>query len=292
MKNTTFLRGAGLAVILFISLSASSAHASAPSDIHITSDGKFTATNVIVFQKASNNVFFTRVTWSDTFLRVTILTHADTVITKAHGEKATGGEVSEGDILQVEGVLSSGNGGLIVDAKKVIDTSLQIESKVVSGTVKSVSGSSFVLPNKVFGDTTTVLVGTSTIQKGVRNIAVSDLRAGDKILSVEGAYNYSTNALSATSIRVYQDQAVFLQRNFQGILKSLSGTTLPITATIAVDGANYTVSFASGTTILNNAKTAASLSRFVVGDTVRFYGSIRPTNLTEIDASVFRDINF
>jgi hypothetical protein len=138
-----------------------------------------------------------------------------------------------------------------------------------------------------------VQIGTSTvIKKGARTIYLSEILKGDKILSVDGAYDYKTNVLSATNIQVYQDKSVFLTRNFQGTLKSISGTSLPVTAVINIDGINYDVYFANGSTVLNNAKAPTSLSRFVVGDTVRFNGTVREMNLSQIDATVFRDLNF
>jgi tRNA(Ile2) C34 agmatinyltransferase TiaS len=44
--------------------------------------------------------------------------------------------------------------------------------------------------------------------------------------------------------------------------------------------------------VLNNAKKKTTLSRFVVGDTVRMYGSIRQNNLSEIDVDTIRDLAF
>ncbi|MDO8551944.1 MAG: hypothetical protein Q7S01_00265 [bacterium] len=283
-------------VVLLAPLAATRAYAASPSELHIKPDGKFLATNVVVTQKAGTSNFFSRVTWgNNVYVRVTILAKKDTAITKAHGEPASVNEIKEKDVLDVEGTLSSGEGVLIINATRIRDTSLQIESNTVSGTVVSVSPESslFALANTKFGGTTTVLLATSTlIQKGVRTIGLGEISKGDKILSATGNYDYSKNIFSASLIEVYQDKSMFVLRNFEGKLKSVSATTLPTTLAVSVGGTDYTVYLAEGASVLNNRRWSASLTRFVAGDTVRFYGGIRQTNFSEIDATVLRDLNF
>ena len=277
-----------------MALSATTVYAAAPSEIHIRPDGKFLATNVVVIQKAGTSNFFSRVTWGDAYVRVTVLAHKDTVITKAHGESATVSDIQEKVILDVEGRLSSGDGVLIINATRIRDTSLQVESKNISGTVASVDPgkSSLVISNRLLGETTVVLNSSTTIRKGERNIGLWDISAGDKILSAPGNYDYSKKIFAAAHLEVYQDKSIFRERNFQGTLKSISGTTLPAVLTIGVGDTNYTVYLSAGAEVLNSRRKPASLTRFVVGDEVRFYGAIRPTNLSEIDASTLRDLNF
>ena len=289
------LQGIGFGAILFFAIGAGAAYAASPSDIHIKPDGTFSATNVVVYQKAGTSNFFSRVTWGDAYVRVTVLANKDTVITKAHGETATVGDIREKDVLDVEGKLSSGEGALIINAASIRDTSLQVESKTLSGTVVGVNPeqSSFILSNQMFGATTTVILSSSVpIQKGARAISLSDISSGDKILSVSGSYDYPKNAFSATSMEVYQDKTMFTARNFQGTLKSISGTTLPATLAVEVGDTNYTVSVAADSSVLRNNRKPTTLSRFVIGDTVRFYGAIRETNFEEIDAEIVRDLNF
>ena len=85
---------------------------------------------------------------------------------------------------------------------------------------------------------------------------------------------------------------MFAPRNFEGTLKSISGTTLPATLVVTVSGTDYTVYLAKTTVVLKKNRSAATLGRFVVDDTVRFYGAIRQANFTEIDAEIVRDLNF
>lgn len=91
---------------------------------------------------------------------------------------------------------------------------------------------------------------------------------------------------------MYQDKSIFVERNFQGTLKSVSTVVLPATLVVTVGATDYTVYLADSSSVLRNNRKPTTLSRFVVGDTVRFYGAIRETNFEEIDAEVVRDLNF
>ena len=263
------------------------------SELHITPQGTLSATNLTLLQKSGTNLF-TRAYWGNAFVRVTVLIGTSTAIVKNHGEKAGVTDIAQGQLLDVDGSLSSGADSLIVNAANIRVLSLVTESKTIGGKVQSINSSalSFVLPNATFGATTVVVPAPVPITKGARSIEFGDLAAGDKILSASGTYDYSTNTLMARSVEVFQDKTMFTPRNFQGTLKSISGTALPVTAVITVGGTDYTVYLTTKASVLKNNKSAASLARFVVGDTVRFYGGIRPTNFTEIDADIIRDLNF
>ncbi|MBI5470410.1 hypothetical protein HY968_03800 [Candidatus Kaiserbacteria bacterium] len=268
-------------------------HAEVISDVRIGTDGKFVAKNLTVMQKSGNNLFC-RATWGQSYVRVTLLMNAATVVTKNHGESALASEITYGDIIDAEGTLSTAADNLTVIPTSIRDTTLDTASKTISGTVTNVypAASSFVLVSKESA-TTTVLVSSGTIiTKGARQISLADIAAHDKILSVKGDYDYQGRALSANEIRVYQDQNIFAAKNFQGTLSSVSGTGLPSTLTVKVEGTNYTVYLSATSMVLNKAKSPASLSRFVAGDTVRFFGKIRASDLSAVDAEVLRDLNF
>ena len=269
------------------------AYASSPSEIHITPDGHFTATNVVVMQKAGTKNFFSRVTWGDTFVRLLVLAHDTTTVLKDHGEVSQSNDIQEGDLLDVEGVLAGG-GSLTVDASHIRDYALQQATKTLSGTIQSMlsAQTSFILPNKSFGTTVVVVGTTTTITKGARTISFGDLLVGDKILSASGVYTYTTNSLAADTIAVYQDKSVFVPQNFQGTLQSMSATQLPASVTITIQNVQYTAYLSAASSVLNKNKEQTDFSRFKVGDTVRMYGTIRQTNLHEIDASVVRDLAF
>ena len=112
------------------------------------------------------------------------------------------------------------------------------------------------------------------------------------MLSAPGTYDYPTNTLTASSVDVYQSKSIFTSRNFEGTLKSICGTALPAVLTVTVGGTDYTAYLPDKSAVLKSNKSATSLTRFVVGDTVRLYGKIRQANLTEIDADTVRDLNF
>lgn len=284
------MRTAGVIVALLSLLPLSASAAS--SEIHFTTDGKLTAKNLTVFQKSGNNLF-TRATWDKAFIRVTVIPNASTTVTKAHGEIGTLAEIKEQDILDVEGSLVPGADTIVINVSAIRDHNLQTAGKTLTGTILSIDQNArlFTINDKSFGRTSVAVSGAS-IMKGVRSITFSDLKVGDKVTFATGAYDYAHATLTADSIAIYQDTSVFKPQNFQGTLKSLSGTTLPATAVITVGKTDYTVYFAADTAVLNNARRSTTLTRFVAGDTVRFYGAIRETNLTEVDSDTFRDLNF
>ncbi len=287
---------AGFFLALAMCVQAPVAYAAPASEVHITPDGKFTAKNVVVTQKSENGTtFFGRITWGNVFLRVTVLTTPNNVlakITKNNGGAATYADVKEGDILSVEGTLTPGADSLLIGATSVIDYSLNVEGKDISGIIKSLNRELNIvtLTDKKLG--VIKVVPPYNIQKGVRTITTSELAVGDKVLSASGTFDYSTKTFTATTMEVYQDKAVFNPKNFEGKLKSLSGTTLPTTAVITVGKVDYTVYFAANTTVMSKNKSASTLARYTVGDSVRFYGSIRPANLSEIDSDSLRNLSF
>ncbi len=269
------------------------ASADITSDIQVKEDGTFIGKNIKVMQKADGNLF-TRATWSLMYVRITVITAKDTVFLRAYGEPATVNDIKEGDLIDIEGKLSSGEGVLVIKPSKIRNVSLMRADKDFKGKVTGVSlGDQTMSLTRTDASTTTLkLTATTTISKGVRLIAPADVQTGDSIMSAQGEYDYKTNTLKARKIEVYQDPAVFNGRNFQGTLKALSASTLPTVATVTIDGNDYLVYLPANTAVLNTAKKAAQLARFVVGDTVRLFGTIRPANLKEIDAEVFRDLAF
>ncbi len=280
-------------VIIAAFLSPSAAFAGTASEIHLTADSAFSAKRITVIQKAGSNLF-ARAIWGQAFVRLTVLVQKSTVITKNHGEPMTVADIKEGDILDIEGTLASGADTLMINPTRIRDISLERESQTLSGTVASIDrvGFSFVLSNKAFGDTRILLSASTPIGKGARSIQFADLSVRDKVLSASGVYDYTTNALAASEIKVYQDKGIFTPRNFEGTLKSVAGTTLPAMLTVTVKGTDYNVYLTPQSSVLKKSKAATTLSRFVVGDTVRFHGAIRQSNLTEVDADVVRDLEF
>jgi hypothetical protein len=282
----------GTIVALAIALATAPLAASASSDLHMLPSGSIVATDILVYQKAGTNLFC-RATWGSAFFRFVVLTNASTTVLKDHGEKATVADIKENDRISLTGSLENGADSMTIIASAIQDSALQKADKTVSGTISSVdySAQTFTLTDKVLGKITVAVSGVDII-KGARTIAMGDVAVGDKIISASGTYDYSTDTLTASSVEVYQDKSVFTPRNFEGSLKSISGTSLPVTLVVSVGSTDYTVYVPVGSAVLKSSRATATLSRFLVGDTIRFYGTIRTTNLTQVDAEVIRDLNF
>ena len=278
-------------LVFLLSLAPAFSYADIVSDLQIKPDGTFSGKNLTVVQVAGKNVFG-RATWGQAFVRITMLMNASTTVKKAHGEPAEIRDIAEGDLLDVEGALVSGADSVMINAKTVRDISLEKTGKTISGTVTSINYNGLVFVVGRNSASTTVQVSASTpLKKGVRSIEFATIKSGDTVSAVEGVYDYRTNTLSASRVEIYQDTKVFAPRNFEGVLKTTS-SSLPATLTVSVGEKEYTVSLQANATILNKAKSKTALSRFVVGDTVRFFGSIRQSNMSEIDADTVRDLAF
>ena len=114
MKYSAFT----MCTVLFVVMSALPARAAnAPSEISIKPDGTFFATNVVVMQKSekAGTNLFSRVTWGNDFLRVTILA-SSAKITKNNGGSAAVEDIQVGDILSVKGTLATGSDSLVINA--------------------------------------------------------------------------------------------------------------------------------------------------------------------------------
>jgi len=283
-----------LCAVLFVVMSALPARAAnTPSEISIKPDGTFFATNVVVMQKSekAGTNLFSRVMWGSVFLRITVLA-SSAKITKNNGGGAAVEDIQVGDILSVKGTLAPGADSLVINALEVRDLSLNVETKNISGVIKTlnVSLNNFTLTDKKLGAIT--VVAPYNIQKGARVISVGELTVGDKVISASGSFDYLAKIFTASDMEVYQDKSVFKAQNFQGTLKSLSETALPASAVITVGKTDYTVYLAASAKVMSKNKAATTLQRYTVGDTVRFYGAIRQTNLQEIDAGIIRNLNF
>jgi len=289
MKYSAFT----VCAVVFLVFAFPAHAANPPSEISIKPDGTFFATNVVVMQKSekAGANLFSRVTWGSVFLRITVLA-SSAKITKNNGGSATVEDIQIGDILDVEGTLAPGADTLLINATSIRDLSLNIESKNISGIIKTLNATlnTLTLMDKKLGAIT--VVAPYNIQKGARTISAGELVVGDKVLSASGSFDYSTKTFTAENMEVYQDKSIFKAQNFQGTLKSLSGTALPTTAVITVGKTDYTIYLAASAKMMSKNKAATTLQRFTVGDKVRFYGAIRQTNLFEIDAEIIRNLNF
>jgi len=289
MKYSAFT----VCAVVFLVFAFPAHAANPPSEISIKPDGTFFATNVVVMQKSekAGANLFSRVTWGSVFLRITVLA-SSAKITKNNGGSAALEDIQIGDILDVEGTLAPGADTLLINATSIRDLSLNIESKNISGIIKTLNATlnTLTLMDKKLGAIT--VVAPYNIQKGARTISAGELVVGDKVLSASGSFDYSTKTFTAENMEVYQDKSIFKAQNFQGTLKSLSGTALPTSAVITVGKTDYTIYLAASAKVMSKNKATTTLQRFTLGDKLRFYGAIRQTNLFEIDAEIIRNLNF
>lgn len=67
--------------------------------------------------------------------------------------------------------------------------------------------------------------------------------------------------------------------SWKGTLTALSGTTLPATLTLQVDATTYTVNATADTTLVRKFGGPSLLDEFVVGDTLRVWGTLTDTTI-------------
>lgn len=278
---------------LIVLLSCSGlAFAQGSSEVSINKDGKVSLKNMKVVQVAGSN-FYTRAYWDSVFLRVTIVTSPQTKITKKHGEVATVADIKEGDYLDVEGSFPSGTDNFLVNATSIVGLSLEKESLTVKGTVTGTSPESDEFKMRTsMGTLITVTVSGVPMKKGIIPINVSGIKVGDVVTSASGIYDFANKILAASSVQIYQDPSVFVPHNFQGKVKSISGTTFPVQIVVGLTKKDYTVHISSNTKLLNKAGKTITLPRILVGDTVRFYGAVKKDNLDHVDnVEIFRNLS-
>ncbi|MFA6077568.1 MAG: hypothetical protein WC724_00955 [Candidatus Paceibacterota bacterium] len=247
------------------------------SQIYVDRNGHAVIGGIKVMQVAGST-YFSRLIWGESFVRITVKANSKTKFANKYGEPMLAKEIAEGDILVVEGELESASQTITVIPSVIRDISNQTQNNEFSGTVSNIrlDSDTFTLTTKTKGAITiSVNNGTSTqIRKGSRIINLSSLRNGDKVTKVDGVLNHATNQMIARSVVVYVDMKTFKPRNFEGKIKEISGTTLPLIFTATVGGVDYSVKLNEATVVLNNLRKSVKLSRFEAGDKVRFYGEI------------------
>lgn len=295
-----------LPFLFFVSLlvSASVAHA-LPNDynpasagagkpeVHIKTDGTMTVRSAKVDQVLNTTLFLTT-KWGAMALRWTMKTDGATKVVKRYGGNARVADIKLGDYLDVEGDFFVGSDFFGLTAQSIKDWSLQEEAGTFSGRIVEYNANNFVLRTPM--QNITVQTATSTsIKKGGVAISWSRLKNGDTVVLADGVYDYAKNTLTASQIVVFQPTAIFAARNYEGVLKRIDAPRLPTTLIVVV-GTDYTVQLSQKTEVLKKNRAPGELSRFVVGDIVRFYGPLRQEeNILRdelvVDAEVVRNLN-
>lgn len=293
---------AGMLIGVAFLTGASLAHADRPivsatdtiPDIHIARDGSVTAQGAKVMQIA-NTTIFVRFQWDRTAFPMTVKTDEKTKFYRRHGGTTSVKDIQIGDYITFDATIEAGSDTLVVAARKVTDLSIQtVDEASYKGTVAevNVSGEKFKLTTPSKEIITVEMMPDIKITKGTRRFSRFDLQSGAQITSVVGTFDRGSNTLRATEMVIFLEMTQFSPRNFQGVIKSIEGATLPTTMVVTVKDRDYTVKLGEKVEILNNKRKAASLKRFVAGDTVRFYGNTTEENPSTVEnVEVLRNLD-
>jgi len=245
-------------------------------EVHINADGTMTVKSARVDQIAGTT-FYIGIKWGQFPMRFTMKTDGKTTVAKKYGGAATVAALKIGHYIDAEGDFYYGSDFIGLTARSIKNYSLTEESESYSGKIIELNDQNLVLmtPAK---NITVVPAPSLVITKGSVNIPWSRLRVGDTVALADGVYDYAKNTLTASNMLIFHSNAEFKPKNFEGTLKRIDGTSLPTSLIVTVGGTDYTVYLSASTKILAKNKNPALLGRFVVGDTLRFYGALKESD--------------
>lgn len=265
-------------------------------EVHINRDGMMQLKSARVDQLVGTTLFLT-MKWGQMSMRFTMKTDSQTVVIKRYGGASTVAQIKVGDYIDADGEFFVGSDFFGLNARFVKDWSLQEESETFSGKISEINPDGAVVLQTGTGKSIFVRAATSTnIRKGAVVIPWGRLMKEDSVTFADGIYDYAKNTLTANQIIIVQSQTPFTPRNYEGELRQIDSVQAPTTFTINVNGTDYRVKVNEKTLIFKKNRSAAQLARFVVGDTVRFYGGLREEEKTLrdeliVDAEVVRNLN-
>ena len=265
-------------------------------EVHINDNGSVSVQGARVEQVAGSTLY-AKVYWGVSFLRLTVRTDAKTHFEKRFGQEILVSDISIGDYIGVTGVLFEGSNSLDVVAKTVKDWSLQTAEESVSGTITGLNAAtatsslSFPFSSKTRGSILLTLAPGAVVTKGNLTLDVNALGTGVKVTSAGGVFNHLKKTFEAKNVKIYQNMSLFQARNFEGKIKSLSGTVVPATLVVTSGGVDYTVPIVGGIEFLNKKREAMPLARFIEGDVVRMYGTIREASPNIVDITLLRNMS-
>ncbi len=151
----------------------------------------------------------------------------------------------------------------------------------VMGAVSSINGTDLKVTDKRSGTVYAVDASKATVTKNGASSSVSSITAGDTVM-VQGATNGTSIIATAISDGIGMTWRGRAQdRGIVGIVGSVNGTTLTITAKTGPNGnasTTYTVNASTATVTKNNA--TALLSDIAVGTTVVVRGTVSGNAIT------------
>lgn len=278
-----------VAIVFFVPIFSHSA--SSGSEVSISSDGSITAKSVKIMQIAGNT-FFAKLSWGDSFIRITVKTNGKTKITNVMGEMIPVSEMKIDEVFNVKGTIEGGQ-SLSVVATEVENASNTKKTGVYGGKIAKIVGDTdFILSTKEFGDLNLHVKPNVMVKRGNRIVAPETLIVGDLVSNIAGVLNHTTKNLDADSITVYVDMGLYNPRNFQGILKSIKNNgNGNFELLVNINGYDAVVYTTEKTEVLNVKKGKMKLTRFNEDDNVRFYGARRETDGFFIDAEILRNLD-
>lgn len=261
-------------------------------EVSIDKEGKVVINGAKIFQFAGGTMY-TRLIWGNSFVRLIVKTNSKTEIVRKFGEPITVKDMKVGDYIYITGELESGSDSLAINANLIKNISDTNEQNAMSGKVVSLATTTEAFSMEA-GSRGTILVKVSpetSITLGSRKVDFGHIKTGDRILSVNGVYNHTSKIMDAKAVTVFIDMNIFKPRNFEGVLKSVTSTSLPAVLVVRAEGKDYKVKLGEKSLVWNKAKKSALLSRFLVGDSVRFYGYIEESDEPVITAEIIRNLS-
>lgn len=296
MKKIALTLGTFLLVMPVFILSAQAGGAvqnDTTQDFHIDKEGNISVSQAKVMQ-ISGTTFYVRYYVGLAFIRILVKTETSTKVYRRFGDEILLHDITAGDTINFEGKIESGADSLSVIATKITNFSNQKEIVSFKGVITAATAGdttgSFILTDKN-QNTVIIAAGTTTqIRKGSRIIPPGLVLVGDRVIDTVGTYDHDTNTLDANVLVIYVDPKIFMARNFEGTLRSVSAGNPP-TLSLNAEGKDYTIILSGNTEILNKQRKKVSIKRYLEGDTVRIYGAIREAEEPIIDAEIVRNVS-
>lgn len=258
---------------------------------HINNDGTVVLRGAKITAISGSAITITQ-TWGTYLSTWVVAIDPTTGLVRRYGATSSLAEFSVGDYVAVKGMLDTTKSVQTVSAKTIRDYSIQKENATFAGTVLSIDANtkSFVIATEKRGNQTILTSSSTTFKQGNAIMSFSALLVGQKISKTSGVWNNLTNSMQAEKVDIYQNTALLNKRTFEGTLKGVSASSsLPTTIVLTVGTMDFTVNIPAGISVLSKNWLTTPLTTFVVGDKVRVYGAVEPTNTSVIDASVVRD---
>lgn len=260
-------------------------------DFHIDKDGNISVHQAKIMQ-VSGTSFYARYYVGLAFIRILIKTDKNTEIRRRFGDQILINQIEIGDIVNLEGKIENGADSLSVVASKLVNFSNQKAISSFKGTItgRGTLEKSFTLMTDNQGQIQINTGTTTQIRKGNRIITPELVRNGDRVIDTVGTFDHASKNLEANVVVIYTDMGVYQPRNFEGTLKTISLGS-PTTITLNTEGKDYTITISDKTEILNKARKAVSIKRYLEGDTIRVYGAIRESEEPIIDIELVRNVS-